>query len=198
MPYNDIFHQLEFGAPLFSGVQITAAGKLGNVLDRRDLVDPDGDLIGFVLHTDAVATADAANYITIVLHHADEKTDGQTLTDGAKVNVGTGSQGEGSGSDSDVLGYTVDGVRQVKANPAYDATLTATAQTEQKNLQDGVFPKLNDTALAGKIFFFCYRGYKDVLQLFAEETGSADVTVTAFPVFSSRRTRNLVNPTPAA
>ena len=185
---KDIFHAISNGAPLFSGLQITGPGKLGNVLDRRDLDDPSGDLIGFFLHVDAVAAADADNFIDVVIWEADEKDDATTLTAGAKA------------EEADILGYTRDGVRSVIANPDFDATATATTVSEPKFLQDGTFPRINDLAPVGTVLWFAYRGHKDVIQLFAEETLTADVTLTAFPVFGSMRTRNLVNPrpTPAA
>lgn len=180
--YKDLFHQLQIRAPLASGVQVTASGKIGNVLDRRDLDDPDGDLVGLIIVADAVATASAGNELQLELHEADEKSAADTLTNGAKA------------ADADVLGYTEDGVRSVSANPDFDATKTETTQTEQPNLQDGVMPLINDTDQAGKAFWVAYRGYKNCVQVFAAETGTADATFTIIPVIASRQTRNLVNP----
>lgn len=193
--YKDIFSGLTIGPALFNNLNVSAAGKLGLVLDRRDLEDPAGDLVGFAVIAHAIATATPTDFIKLVLHEADEKSDASTLINGAIVNVGTGT--EGSGSDSDVLGYAVDGVREVIVNPAFDDVQPATTQTEGKFIQDGVFPLIDDTGLAGAVFWLSYRGYKDVLQFFAEKgPGSVSGNFTAFPITGSMRTRNLVNPVP--
>lgn len=178
--YKDMFHELEFGAPIVDHEQITASGKLGDVLDRTALDDPDGDLIGFLAICDAVGAGDASNYFELTVHEATSKTDDQTL-----------GAGEAIADEKDVLGYTKNGVRAVAANPDYDASQADVAQTELKNVQDGTWPKVYE---AGKSYWFAYRGYEDFLQIFGAETGNADVTVTVVPAFSSKRTRNLVNP----
>lgn len=180
--YKDLFHKLKVGAPLFAGVQVTADGYLGNVLDRRDLSDPDGDLIGFIMTVDAAATADATNFIEFEVHEADEKTSATALTSGAKA------------ADADILGWTDNGVRSRVTNPNFDANAVETTRTDLQYNQDGFYPKVDATTMAGHAFWFAYRGYKTCLQIYANETGTADVTVTCIPVYASRKTRNMVNP----
>jgi hypothetical protein len=178
--YDDIFHRLQVGAPLFAGEQVTADGMVGNVLDLRD--KQPGDLVGFILLTDAVATADADNHLQVQLYEADEKDDATTLTGG-------GTQV----ADADVIGFTVDGERSRVVNPDHDLTAPEGTRVGLPFLQDGFLPLINDTDLAGKAFWFSYRGYKNCLQFRVEETGAADATLTCVPVFAAaNRTYNLV------
>lgn len=180
--YRDIFHLFKVGPPLFVNLSVTADGFLGDVLDRRDLDDPDGDLVGLILVADAVTTADGTNFIDFEIFEADEKSSPTALISGTKVD------------DTDILGFTDDGIRSVIPNPDFDATQPETVQAEDVNLQDGFFPRIDATAQAGHSFWFSYRGERDVIQIFANETGTADANVTCVPVFGSMKTRNMVNP----
>lgn len=184
MALMDLFHTLKVGAPLFSNAQVTASGAIGNVLDRRDLDDPDGLLVGFILHTDLVAAADGSNYLQIEIYEADEKTNPTTLTSGTLV------------ADADLLGFTADGVRSVSANPDYDSTQPEGVREPDPNIQNGFLPLINATTLVDMAFFFAYRGYSNCVQVYANETGIADATFTCIPVYMSRAgaTQNLVNP----
>lgn len=178
--HRDIFHYLKAIAALAYG-QLTATKTDALVIDRRD--HPTSQIVGFIVTVPAVTAADGSNFFEFELWEADDKASGTALdASAAKV------------SNEDILGYTVNGVRSVTANPAHDPTEPASISTELANLQNGFVPRVNAVGQAGAVFFFQYRGYKPCLQLRPTETGTADITAVAVAVLYNGETVNLVNP----
>lgn len=121
-------------------------------------------IVAFIVLPTAVATGDGSNYIEIELWEADDKTS-STALDASASQVGL---------DDFVPGMTEDGVR---LDPTDLPTL-----------------KIDDTGMAGKVYFFQYRGYKPCIQIRLAETGTADATLAVLPIYYNGDTKNIKAP----
>jgi hypothetical protein len=183
--YKDIFSNLRVGTPLFSALTVDFTGAIGDVLNRKDLYDPDGALVGFIVTAHAIAVGTPAANIELQLWESDEITDPQTLTAPTQVD------------DEYIHGYAMNGSRAVIPNPAYDTSLPPYIQDDRVNLPGPVLPKLDDAAgQADSSFWFQYIGNAEYVQLYSLQTTTGAAVLTCTPVYSSHSMHNMVNPPP--
>jgi len=121
-----------------------------------------GAVVGFLVYLPVVTTADADNYFVFRVFEAAEKTSATALTSGTAVVA------------DDILGLSENGVLLTAANSA-----------------SFPFLRVNSTTMAGKVYWFQYRGYQNCVQVQPTETGTASIQACVLPVICSGDTVNV-------
>lgn len=161
-----------YGRDFFTSLKVPAANlnAVNVTADKADAPVIDlgdekpGAVVGFLVLPTVVNTADGSNFLDVEIHEADAKTSDTALTGGAKA------------ADDDVLGPALDGALQDDDAPMLNRI------------------RINATTLAGSVFFFQYRGYKQFVQIQVAETGTADATLVVIPIIYSGDTENIKDP----